>query len=107
MLEPFKRFPGPIDLIVRGVELAGCLGVTVLTIVEAHQSLRGSTDDSAHRIIKESEGPAQIYFKVALLNALQDGPILFLAFAKRIFPSLALGHIECGRQYCPLAFESN
>ena len=107
MSESFKRLPGLIDLIVRRIEPSRRLGVRVLTIVEPHQSLRGRTDDSAHRIIKESEGPAQIYFKVALLNALQDGPILFLAFAKRIFPSLALGHIECGRQYCPLAFESN
>src|SRR2546421_12675028 len=107
MLKSFNRLPGLIDLIVRRIKLARGLGVGVLTIVESHQSLRRRPDDSGQRIIKEGEGPAQIYFKVALLNILQDRPISFLAFTERVFPSITLGYVECSRQHSRFAMKLN
>ena len=97
ILEVFKRLSAAKNLIEGRNKLSCCFGVGVFAIVETQQSLSRRANNSAQRIINEGERPAQVYFVVALLNALQDGPILLLAFTKRFFELLAFVNLIAER----------
>ncbi len=92
----------PVPLVVRACSenpveyLEGFLRAGLVherSVVHAHHLVPAITEHPAHGVVEKGEVPAQIDLIIAVLNILQDRPVLFLALLQPDFRTEAVGDI--------------